>query len=110
MIDIQKQEALREFVDEEIYTCQSSLVEEALKNDFFSLDDVENLYSIDYPGGIQDIFEWWVVSEWLVIKLCKLGEPVLRNNFGTWWGRTCRGQAIFLDGVIEKIYNEVTSF
>ena len=44
MIDIQKQEELREFVKEEVYTCQSMLVEEALKRELFSLDDVQNLY------------------------------------------------------------------
>ena len=107
MIDIQKQEALRKFVDEEVYTCQSSLVEEALKNEFFTLDDVENIYSMEDPGEIQEIYEWWLVSDWLVVALRKHGEPLLYNDYGAWWGRTCSGQAIYMDGVMEKIYNEV---
>jgi len=43
---------LRNFVDQEVYACQSSLVEEALKKEFFSWDDVTNLYR-PYDGKIQ---------------------------------------------------------
>jgi len=32
-----------------------------------------------------------------------LGEPILESDYGTWWGRTCTGQAIQLDGTIQKI-------
>ena len=42
-----KQEMLKEIeasILPEIYVCQSALVEEALKKEFFSWDDVENLY------------------------------------------------------------------
>lgn len=52
----------------------------------------------------QDIFEWWVVSDWLANKLKEQGEPIIDNDFGTWWGRTCSGQAIYMDGVINDIY------
>ena len=54
----------------------------------------------------QDIFEWWVVSDWLARKLQEKGEPILENDFGTWWGRTCSGQAIYMDGVINDIYDK----
>jgi hypothetical protein len=139
MIDIQKQEDLRKFVEEEVYSCQSMLVEEALKREFFSWDDVENVYRLfdgilqspDTCGSCgqqadyfdsetqtcekcfqdnqhsQDIYEWWVVSDWLVIKLRQHGEPILSNDYGSWWGRCCSCQAIFLDGVISEIYKEV---
>lgn len=107
MIDIQKQEALRKFVEEEVYTCQSMLVEAGFKQGFFSWDDVENLYYPEDNQEIQEIYEWWVVSDWLSILLRKLGEPMLNNEYGTWWGRCATGQAVYLDGVINKIYDEV---
>lgn len=44
MIDIQKHDALEKFVEREIYSCQSSLVEEALKRQLFSIDDIGNMY------------------------------------------------------------------
>jgi len=52
----------------------------------------------------QEIFEWWVVDEWMAQKLIDQGEPVLKNDYGYWWGRTTTGQAISLDSVIEAIY------
>lgn len=142
MLDIQKQEALRKFVEEEVYTCQSMFIEEALKKEFFSWDDVENIYrpfdalkidagicagcglitdQLDYETvkckdcysndqEMREIYEWWLVSDWLTIMLRKCGQPLLNNEYGTWWGRCCTGQAIFLDGVIEKIYDEVMSY
>lgn len=142
MIDIQKQEALRKFVEEEVYTCQSMLVDDAHRRDLFSWDDVNNLYQpfdaspvvtdicnncglisdhLDSESGkcrdcysndqpMQEVYEWWVVSDLLTIKLRQYGELILSNEYGTWWGRCCTGQAVFLDGVIEKIYDEIMSY
>ena len=99
------QNELRQFVDREVYFCQSSLVDELLKRDVFRFDEIENLYAGSY---IQEIYEWWVVSDWLVKKLQERGEPILENIYGTWWGRTTTGQAILLDAVIEDIYEELS--
>ncbi len=35
---------IRQFIDQEVFACQSSLVDEALKRELFSWDDVQNLY------------------------------------------------------------------
>ena len=51
----------------------------------------------------QEIYEWWAVTEWLADKLIEFGQPVLKNDYGQWWGRTCTGQAIILDGTLQKI-------
>lgn len=40
----EKEDVLEKFVAREILACQSSLVEEALKKQLFSLDDIENMY------------------------------------------------------------------
>jgi len=139
MIDIQKQEDLRKFVDEEVHACQSTLAEKALGKGLFSWDDVDNIYRpfdirnvdngtckdcvlisteldletekcrgcYDKDQDMQEIYEWWVVSEWLAILLYKHGAPLLKNKYGTWWGRCATGQAIFLDSIINNIYDEV---
>lgn len=57
-----------------------------------------------YPA---DPSSWWSVSAWLAEKLTEVGEVVLSNTYGNWWGRTEGGQAIILDGVIQKVV-EVT--
>ena len=51
----------------------------------------------------QDIMEWWAVTEWLANHLIDIGEPVLDSDYGVWWGRTCSGQAIDMDGTIQRI-------
>lgn len=55
----------------------------------------------------QEIFEWWLVTDFLAHKLKEHGEPILDTDYGTWWGRTTTGQAIFLDSVISSIYNDL---
>jgi len=138
----ERQEAVRKFIDIEIYLCQSYLVDELLKKEICSFEDIENLYrpfdgkllsphecyscngefeSLDSETGeceecfggnqeSQEIFEWWAVSKWFSDQLRKHGEPVLDCEYGTWWGRTCTGQAICLDVVINAIYDEIVRY
>lgn len=58
---------------------------------------------------MQEVYEWWVTSDWLVEKLKAKGQPILENAYGTWWGRCCSGQSIVLDYVIQDIYEETIS-
>lgn len=53
-----------------------------------------------------EIYEHWIVSDWLADKLIAAGEKVDKDFAGLCvWGRSCTGQAISLDGVICGIYN-----
>ena len=57
-----------------------------------------------------EVYEHWIVSEWLAARLEERGEVIERDFFGlTIWGRACTGQAILLDSVICSIYDEVAS-
>lgn len=52
----------------------------------------------------REIFEHWIVSEWIAEKLEAKGERVDMDFAGLCvWGRTTTGQSIALDGVIEEI-------
>ncbi len=55
----------------------------------------------------QEIFEWWLISKWLGIKLLMNGEPIIDNGYGIWWGRTTTGQAISMDYIIQQIYDDL---
>jgi hypothetical protein len=45
-----------------------------------------------------EIYEWYLITDsWIAGQLKELGQPMLDNDYGTWWGRTCTGQAIALD-------------
>jgi len=50
-----------------------------------------------------EVFEWWRVSRWLCDHLRAIGEPVIDNGFGRWWGRTCTGQAVIMDGTLQRV-------
>lgn len=52
---------------------------------------------------LKDIYEWWRVSKMLAFQLSEIDEAILKNDYGTWWGRTCSGQAIIMDGTIQKL-------
>lgn len=52
---------------------------------------------------LQEIYEYWIVTEGLGEQLRERGEPVLERRGGWIWGRTCTGQAILLDNVISSI-------
>jgi hypothetical protein len=70
---------------------------------------------IDYTASIaeelseytepQEIFEWWRITDtFIASKLEEIGEPILDNDYGTWWGRTCTGQSIITDGTLQSLY------
>lgn len=108
------------FVNREVLYCQSSLVDDLLKNDAldheFSWDNVSNLYYVD-PDDAEDgyeedenareIFEWWLCTTWFIEELEKIGECILRNDYGTWWGRTTTGQSITLDWAPQKVWTDL---
>lgn len=61
----------------------------------------------DAETEMQEIFEWWIVTNWLYEKLKEKNEPVLEWGNNYYWGRTCTGQAIMLDWVISEICAEM---
>ena len=67
----------------------------------------ENCFDEWKDENPKEIFEWWIVSNWLLEKLRAESEPILESDFERWWGRTTTGQAILLDYVVEKIYDDV---
>jgi len=56
---------------------------------------------------MQEIFEWWIISEFLYNKLRKKGYCVLDWGNNYYWGRCCTGQAILLDTSISYICEEM---
>lgn len=57
-----------------------------------------------------EVFEHWIISEWLADELIKHGEKVDKDFAGLCvWGRTTTGQAISQDAVIQKIHAELVA-
>ena len=78
-------------------TLSAEALEEAQQNDSFY-----DLYHEEHA----EIYTWYLITDWLADKLTKKGEPILNNEYGTWWGRTTFGQLIVADSVIHEIAEE----
>jgi len=55
----------------------------------------------DLDSEPQEVYEWYMVSSYLLSKLSDYGHPVISSEYI--WGRGATGQAILLDHVITKI-------
>ena len=70
-------------------------------DDWQELCEEQNIDTSDYEP---EVFEHWIVSDFLADKLEAHGERVLRDFFGlTVWCRCTTGQSISIDGVIQQI-------
>lgn len=54
----------------------------------------------DHPA---EVYEWWRVSAWLCDQLHAIGEVTIDNGYGHWWGRTCTGQSLLMDGTLQRV-------
>jgi hypothetical protein len=61
-------------------------------------------HGLDYE--YTDVYEHWIVSDWLSRKLAEKGEVIAEVSGLTVWGRCTTGQHISCDGVIETIAME----
>ncbi|MDR0954945.1 MAG: hypothetical protein LBM20_06160 [Rikenellaceae bacterium] len=85
----------KELVNNHVLHCQSSLIDHLLSRGMLFEDMV---YSDN-----EDILEWWLVTPWLARQLQEQDETVIEQHNCRWWGRTCSGQAVYMDGVFDKI-------
>lgn len=116
-----KERKLDQFVSNNVYANVSALIQECLTKEVLNFEDIQN---IDEPCTAckeclkentgecaeriyKEVFQWFIVSDFLLKALEKHDEPILHSAFGSYWGRTCCGQAISMDSVIESIYNEI---
>lgn len=86
---------------------QTLLVEELLKKEIFSYEDIINLYDETDEEAPKEIMSWYLITDWFADKLKSKNEAVLESDFGTWWGRTTYGQGIIMDAVIQEIAKEL---
>jgi hypothetical protein len=106
----EKQNILSDFVAREVLYSVSTLIQDIgedslLQNDIY--DYMDNFEEDKETGEYPEILEYWLVSDYLLNRLKEKGEVVMEDYHGlSIWGRTCSGQSIMLDNVIEDIYIE----
>lgn len=100
--NLKKEKQATQLINNHIFTNQTYLINSILQiNQIISWTDICNLF--DQDDNPQEIYEWWLISPWLAKRLREAGEPILKTDFGYWWGRTVTGQAIKFDYVIQSI-------
>ena len=96
-------------LNNEIITNQTMLIENPKFFDLTSYSPYEvasNLFEEiegDEEPQPKEVLEWWLVTEWLAEKPDAIEQVVLETEWGFYWGRTCAGQAIELDNVIQEV-------
>ena len=79
-------------------------------DDLQQLQHAFQLLDLDVCEAESEVYEHWIVTDWLANKLEPKGEMIERDFYGlTIWGRCCTGQAITLDDVICTIYDDTRS-
>lgn len=103
-----------QFIERHVYANVNSLVEYIIQKGFedsnapFTIEDIENIYIENEETGeseMQEVFQWYIVSDYLAEKLKEKGEPIINDE--NIWGRGTCGQAILLDYVITEICAEM---
>ena len=133
------QDITREFIHPHIFRNQSSLIThlQGQEVEGFNSEDIENEYLTDEEiikyhldeielnenskevtidmlddfrlDNPQEIFEWYLVSDWFLDRLREINEPIIDNDYGEYWGRCGTGQAIYLDHNIQELAYEWAS-
>ena len=99
--NMDRQSRAKRIADLHVFYGQNEVVEELIRAGKI---DEEYMYPLVDMDG--EVFEWWLVSPYLAQELKGRGEVVIDALDCHWWGRTTSGQAIYMDGVIQKIAGE----
>ena len=117
---------IKMLVDRDVIYNQSLLVEDLIKNGFEghkpAIDwdsDIVNMYiteeeaknmgfdsleaAQDCGQDMKEVYEWWLVSDWLARLLEDLGCVVIKSDYARWWGRTETGQCLSMDGDLKAV-------
>jgi hypothetical protein len=91
----------RGIVKQEVLALISSVIELLNEETLYDLQDEQA------DCGFEEIYEYWIVTEWLAERLREQGHFVFELGWVNVWGRPTTGQAIYMDAVMERIALEV---
>ena len=91
----------QQITDRLILDNQNLVVEELMRHDESLLEELQNL------NEYSEIMEWWLVTPYMADMLREKGEVILSDYDCCWWGRQTSGQALYMDGVIQEIAEQI---
>lgn len=81
--------------------------EDSEGNTVFICNNCGNTTEDEWDQELAEVFEWWMVSNFLARELKKRGEVILTWGSGKYWGRCTTGQSIMMDYIICKIAEDM---
>ena len=132
-----KRKLIEKIINVEILTLANELAEYHLYNDEYLIDSVDNLYyefecsqrntqcnECENMGAVEEnglcidcfddsdikhkeIFQWFIVSDWLYKKLNEQGEPVVEIKGVNFWGRCGCGYSLEDETCLKQIVKEL---
>ena len=90
-----------EITDRLILDNQNLVVEELMRHDESLWEELQNF------DDSSEVLEWWLVTPYMAELLKEKGEVILSDYDCYWWGRTTSGQALYMDGVIQEIAEQM---
>ena len=97
-------------IGREILTLANGLFEKLLNDSEYCLyDEIENFYYEDENEECEpkEVFQWWIVSEYLYERLQEVGEVVCDVEGVYFWGRTACGIGLEYDYCFKKIATNI---
>ena len=91
----------QQITDRLILDNQNLVIEELIKHDESLWEELQNL------DENSEIMEWWLVTPYMAELLKEKGEVILSDYGCYWWGRQTSGQALYMDGVIQEIAEQM---
>jgi hypothetical protein len=89
--------------EESIETLREALIVNIDDETITGLEDWRDACREHAQENPAEVYEWWRVSSWLCDQLHAIGEVTIDNGYGHWWGRTCTGQGLIMDGTLQMI-------
>ena len=90
-----------EITDRLILDNQNLVIEELMRHDESLLDSLQSF------NDSSEVLEWWLVTPYMAELLKEKGEVILSDYDCCWWGRQTSGQALYMDGVIQEIAEQI---
>lgn len=91
-------------VNRDILTLANELVEDAYKKDEYI--EIQNEYDEETDEYI-DIFQYWIVSDWLYEQLNKIDACTFEYKGLFFWCRTDYGQGLDMNGELKQITRNI---
>lgn len=114
--EIEKLEGIIELFESKVEDLEERRKDQKLSKAFKKLKDFiikkeEEKEALESENGdFKDVFEWWLVSDFLMDKLKEKNQIYITFEDDIWYGRQQTGQVMYSDSIIKEIAYELGIF